>query len=503
DLAHRSALREAAELAPTDRPNRERARVLIELAYDAVDDGHPDEARRMAKDALDVARDANAATEEVRANIAVGVLSSESLDFQAADRAFTEAARVASEGSVTEEYVLATLAARRSGLAVDVGDYERALALVEVGMARAARAGTVDQQRPFLRWRRINSLQALGRWAEAEALVREGDRDSTVWQATWTMFFFLDTLIRQGRFAEADAAARRIGAGEDAGYWAPISLHGRAKVLYAEGRWAEASAAVEEAMKAPNCSNDVLFPLLEDSIRGEADRAVAAHARRRLADEGAARRIGLERLERLRALAGPVVASGGAGPRVEAVLATAEAEGSRLEGHSNPGQWDEVAGRWEKLQQPWETAYARFRQAETLLGQRGDRQVAIGALEVAHRLAADLGARPLLDHIEILARRARIRVVPATRASRRREALNAEGVLVSLTAREWEVLALVALGHTNREIGEQLFISEKTVSVHVTNAMNKLGALSRYEAAASASRLGLLPTSATPGHRAT
>jgi DNA-binding NarL/FixJ family response regulator len=51
----------------------------------------------------------------------------------------------------------------------------------------------------------------------------------------------------------------------------------------------------------------------------------------------------------------------------------------------------------------------------------------------------------------------------------------------------------VAAGHTNREIGEQLFISEKTVSVHVTNAMNKLGALSRYDAAASATRIGLLP----------
>lgn len=71
-------------------------------------------------------------------------------------------------------------------------------------------------------------------------------------------------------------------------------------------------------------------------------------------------------------------------------------------------------------------------------------------------------------------------------------ARTADGVLVALTAREWEVLSLVAAGHTNREIGERLFISEKTASVHVTNAMDKLGALSRYEAAASATRLGLL-----------
>lgn len=68
----------------------------------------------------------------------------------------------------------------------------------------------------------------------------------------------------------------------------------------------------------------------------------------------------------------------------------------------------------------------------------------------------------------------------------------------ALTARELEVLALVAAGHTNREIGDRLFISEKTASVHVTHAMNKLAALSRYEAAATATRLGLLETAKVP-----
>lgn len=64
--------------------------------------------------------------------------------------------------------------------------------------------------------------------------------------------------------------------------------------------------------------------------------------------------------------------------------------------------------------------------------------------------------------------------------------------VVALTARERDVLRLVAEGSTNREIGVRLFISEKTASVHVSNAMAKLGALSRYEAAASAERLGIL-----------
>lgn len=62
----------------------------------------------------------------------------------------------------------------------------------------------------------------------------------------------------------------------------------------------------------------------------------------------------------------------------------------------------------------------------------------------------------------------------------------------SLTARELEILALVAEGRSNGEIGKQLFISTKTVSVHVSNILGKLGAAGRTEAAAIARRDGLL-----------
>jgi DNA-binding NarL/FixJ family response regulator len=62
----------------------------------------------------------------------------------------------------------------------------------------------------------------------------------------------------------------------------------------------------------------------------------------------------------------------------------------------------------------------------------------------------------------------------------------------ALTPREQEILALVAAGRSNGEIGKQLFISAKTVSVHVSNVMAKLGAGSRTEATALARRAGLL-----------
>jgi DNA-binding CsgD family transcriptional regulator len=65
-----------------------------------------------------------------------------------------------------------------------------------------------------------------------------------------------------------------------------------------------------------------------------------------------------------------------------------------------------------------------------------------------------------------------------------------------LSRRELEVLALIAEGRTNREIGERLFISQKTVGVHVGNILAKLGASGRVEAAMVAIRLELV---ATPG----
>jgi DNA-binding NarL/FixJ family response regulator len=60
-----------------------------------------------------------------------------------------------------------------------------------------------------------------------------------------------------------------------------------------------------------------------------------------------------------------------------------------------------------------------------------------------------------------------------------------------LTPREQQVLALVANGCTNREIGQRLFMAEKTASVHVSRILAKLDVRSRTEAAAVAHRLGM------------
>jgi DNA-binding NarL/FixJ family response regulator len=105
------------------------------------------------------------------------------------------------------------------------------------------------------------------------------------------------------------------------------------------------------------------------------------------------------------------------------------------------------------------------------------------ARETAHRL----DARPLLDEIVALGAGGRT-------AGEARSGREARGPAASeLTARETEILTLVADGRSNAEIARQLFISAKTVSVHVSNILAKLGAAGRTEAAAIARRQGLLP----------
>jgi DNA-binding NarL/FixJ family response regulator len=109
-------------------------------------------------------------------------------------------------------------------------------------------------------------------------------------------------------------------------------------------------------------------------------------------------------------------------------------------------------------------------------------------LRSAYAVAVELGAAPLVAQIEAVSRRTRLSVEAPSAAVLAEADIDRLG----LTPREAEVLGLVAAGKTNREIGEALYVSEKTASVHVSNILRKLGVTSRVDAAAVAQRIGIV-----------
>jgi DNA-binding CsgD family transcriptional regulator len=170
----------------------------------------------------------------------------------------------------------------------------------------------------------------------------------------------------------------------------------------------------------------------------------------------------------------------------ERYLALCEAEATRLDGQSDPEAWAGAAQEFEALSQPYDAAYARFREAEALLAGRKDVRRARSALQAAADTAGRLGARPLAAEIDGLAKRARIELLQ----ERSSDAGTAPSSL-GLTTREEEVLALIAEGLSNREIGARLFITPRTAGHHVSSILGKLGVGRRAEAAAEAVRQGI------------
>jgi hypothetical protein len=148
-------------------------------------------------------------------------------------------------------------------------------------------------------------------------------------------------------------------------------------------------------------------------------------------------------------------------PWVTGQLLLARAEGSRLEGRSDPERWQAAAAAWERLEHPFEAAYARFREAEALLAGGGSRPQAEQAIRRAHGMAVTLGAEPLRREVELLAQRGRLRLQEEIDTMAAPEVPSSPAASLGLTRREVEVLALVAEGRTNRQIGQALFITPR------------------------------------------
>ncbi len=183
------------------------------------------------------------------------------------------------------------------------------------------------------------------------------------------------------------------------------------------------------------------------------------------------------------------------GPEGTAWLVRADAEWARLRWLTgvDPPSAAELVESWERAVTAFEYGHVfeRARSLTRLAAARravGDTAGAQRDADEARKVARRLGAQPLLDELRDLGAGGAGR---AGRGAATRVA-DADGA-VTLTSREEQVLSLIAEGRTNRQIGRALYISDKTVSVHVSNILAKLGAGGRTEAAAIARRDGLLP----------
>ena len=172
-------------------------------------------------------------------------------------------------------------------------------------------------------------------------------------------------------------------------------------------------------------------------------------------------------------------------------LATAQADAARARGEDDPALWSDACAAWQAVERPYPAALACWRQAEARVA-AGDREAAARSAAVALATAQRLGAGWLTGEVEGLAARARLRLdgAPAEAEVTADEPGEPEDPF-GLTPRERQVLALVARGATNREIGAELYMAEKTASVHVSRILAKLDVRSRTQAAAVAHRLGL------------
>ncbi len=209
-----------------------------------------------------------------------------------------------------------------------------------------------------------------------------------------------------------------------------------------------------------------------------ADQAAAARSRRD--DRGVAEAVA--RGEELRARVERLAAGGRGrpgelGPEGRAWHARAVAEHARLAGIPAVQEWQRALEAF-GYGHAYEQARCHWRLC-TALVTTGDRDAARTHARAASEAAQRMGAVPLRDAV-------------AAAVSRDRLAAPGSTADTVLTEREREVLALVAEGLTNREIGGRLFISAKTASVHLSNLMAKLNVSSRTEAVTVAQRRGLL-----------
>jgi DNA-binding CsgD family transcriptional regulator len=482
-----AVLEQAVGLLPPELPSRAGAHVLGQLSNAMLRVDQMERAGEFAERALSTAEVVGAIDEQLDAQITVGHAAVYAGDIERGLAQLREA------GDRARQVGLPWIAVRAyinlSDLLLMLGRYDEAVAIVDEGMAVAEHTGVARTAGALMRGNRAEALLRSGRWDEALAGSAPGGEASGPFTAS-LLLLRIELHALAGRTAEARAdlrAARQQLRNTSAPQFALPFAAVEAELARSEGDLDTARDIVEQALQR-GARGEVpryRWPVASLAARIEAERAIRAR------DEGAS--VAEDAEQWSAALLTQAEEMSADTPADRGHLALVRAEHARRIGSGEVEAWGQAVEACRAMNEPFPLAYALLRQADALVA-AGRSDAATPVAREASKLARGMGANPLLEEIDALIRRARLSLERAgpTADATPPEAEAGAGEQFGLTAREREVLQLVADGLSNSEIAERLFISRATASVHVSNILSKLGVSSRVQAAAVAHRRQLV-----------
>ncbi|MGB8381633.1 MAG: AAA family ATPase [Dermatophilaceae bacterium] len=490
--------REAVRLVPPEPPSAERAQVL--WAYGRallIRRGRHPEASATCQQALAAARGAGSQPHIIRAMASVGYL--QALDGELAEGlTLLREACAAAEPLPGDPWGLAFAHTLLSDTLLKANRLDEAAEVAIRGYTLLRRLGLCDYRPAFmLVGTAIEALFGQGRWDEAAATSEQLTSQPV---SPANTFAHVNVAELDGARGHAEAALARLNQLSEvparfSRKWTLELRQRRAELELWMGRPRAAMHEATQVLDTIADSDHEQFAgwLLCLGMRALADVAELGRARQDPTVTEDARRHALQLTDRLSGMAHDPFLAGPLRVTAPAERDLWAAERSRLDGSPDPAVWQAAVAAWQDLGRPYRAAYSQWRQAEAVLARGAGPGEAAAPLRAAHATAVRLDAGPLRTEIESLARRARV-------------SLTSEGPGPApapppphgLTDREIAVLQLLAVGHTNREIGQRLFISPKTASVHITNILRKLSVRDRVQAATAAVRLGLVDPSLPP-----
>nr|WP_206066665.1 AAA family ATPase [Nonomuraea sp. FMUSA5-5] len=486
-------LRRAAELVPADQLKL-RGQVLESLSRMLHRPEDRPERQATARRAMEIGHEVGDTNVEAHAMISLTWGDSCYSDMDAQLAAFAEARRIAARGDAYN--ALMRCAISESDALEGAGLHERAAQVARDGVEEARQYGLARTSGTFLSINLAEPLVSLGRWDEALQVVEHALElaPPAPYRAS-LQGFATDIAMARGQYDRAEKLLESSKSVLSRGsYRDQTTLPHLCRELRLRQARGQLGEAVEMAARALDERDLVSSPRYAWPVLvtiAQLVRAVVPPSRSAEAGEpragslGPVERLALSLLPRLRALAGQLVAEGELQQAHRLTFTALTGPEPAPEHADEAAAWrlkacDLAVEAWQALREPYAEALTLLAAAQAALA-AGDRQGAAARLTRSRDLARDLGATPLLEQLDVFGRRARIGGPEEP----------AGGQPLGLTARELEVLREVTRGRSNREIAEKLVISIKTVSVHVSNILAKLGAATRGEAAATAHRLRL------------